>query len=62
MHHVLVGESCYTASEIQKLVQRINDQSPVKVAKLTGSWQYYLDLETEDAAVLGSIKKILEAN
>lgn len=61
MHHVLVGESCYTASEVQKLVQRINDQSPVKVAKLTGSWQYYLDLETEDAAVLSSIKKILEA-
>jgi phosphoribosylformylglycinamidine synthase len=61
MHHVLIGESCYTASEVQKLVQRINDQSPVKVAKLTGSWQYYLDLETEDAAVLGSIKKILEA-
>ncbi|KAJ4160599.1 phosphoribosylformylglycinamidine synthase [Fusarium falciforme] len=61
MYHVLVGESCYTASEVQKLVQRINDQSPVKVAKLTGSWQYYVDLETEDAAVLASIKKILEA-
>jgi phosphoribosylformylglycinamidine synthase len=61
MYHVLVGESCYTASEVQKLVQRINDQSPVKVAKLTGSWQYYVDLETEDPAVLASIKKILEA-
>ena len=61
MHHVLIGESCYTTSEVQKLVQRINDQSPVKVAKLTGSWQYYLDLETEDAAVLSSIQKILEA-
>ncbi|RSM20089.1 hypothetical protein CDV31_001168 [Fusarium ambrosium] len=61
MYHVLVGESCYTASEVQKLVQRINDQSPVKVAKLTGSWQYYVDLETEDPAVLASITKILEA-
>lgn len=61
MHHVLVGESCYTASELQKLVQRINDQSTVKVAKLTGSWQYYVDLEKEDPTVLSNIKKILEA-
>ncbi|KAH6981062.1 CobB/CobQ-like glutamine amidotransferase domain-containing protein [Ilyonectria sp. MPI-CAGE-AT-0026] len=61
MHQVLVGESCFTASELQKLVQRINDQSSVKVAELSGSWQYYVDLETEDPAVLAKVKQILQA-
>ncbi|KAI5467810.1 CobB/CobQ-like glutamine amidotransferase domain-containing protein [Mariannaea sp. PMI_226] len=61
MHQVLVGESCFTASELQKLVQRINDQSPVKVANLSGSWQYYVDLETEDRTVLDKVKQLLGA-
>ncbi|KAH7126236.1 CobB/CobQ-like glutamine amidotransferase domain-containing protein [Dactylonectria estremocensis] len=61
MHQVLVGEPCFTASELQKLVQRINDQSTAKVAQLSGSWQYYVDLETEDPAVLVKVKQILQA-
>ncbi|KAK7418665.1 phosphoribosylformylglycinamidine synthase [Neonectria punicea] len=61
MHQVLVGESCFTASELQKLVQRVNDQGAAKVANLSGSWQYYVDLETEDPAVLSKVKQILQA-
>lgn len=61
MHQVLVGDSCFTASELQKLVQRINDQSASKVANLSGFWQYYVEHETEDAAVLEKVKQLLRA-
>ncbi|KAH6900817.1 CobB/CobQ-like glutamine amidotransferase domain-containing protein [Thelonectria olida] len=61
MHQVLVGESCFTASELQKLVQRINDQGAAKVANLSGYWQYYVEHETEDPSVLDKVKHLLRA-
>ncbi len=45
MHEVLIGESCFTTSEEQKLLQRINEQGSTKVIKLAGQWQYYVDLK-----------------
>lgn len=43
-HEVLVGKSCFTASEAQKLQDRINKQSDAKVKSIQGNWLYYVDL------------------
>lgn len=58
-HEVLVGGSCYTASEAQKLLQRINKQSNVKVQSIRGNWLYYVDLK-QGAAGLDMVQQLLQ--
>ncbi len=58
MHEVLIGESCFTASEQEKLLQRINEQSSAKVTHLTGQWLYYVDLKS--AKDLARVKQLLQ--
>lgn len=43
-HEVLIGNSCFTASEAQKLLDRINKQSGARVQSIHGNWLYYVDL------------------
>ncbi|ROW10818.1 hypothetical protein VPNG_05409 [Cytospora leucostoma] len=43
-HEVLIGNSCFTASEAQKLLDRINKQSDARVQSIHGNWLYYVDL------------------
>lgn len=41
----LAGDSCFTASEAQKLKDLINKVAPIKVANLRGSWVYHAHIE-----------------
>lgn len=58
-HEVLVGGSCYTAAEAQKLLQRINKQSSLKVQSIRGNWLYYVDLK-QGAAGLDKVQQLLQ--
>lgn len=58
-HQVLVGGLCYTASEAQKLLDRINKQSDAKVSSISGHWLYYIDLKREDAS-LDKVQQLLQ--
>lgn len=43
-YKVLTGNSCYTSSEADKLLDRINKQTDAKLQSIRGSWLYYVDL------------------
>lgn len=58
-HQTLVGGSCYTVSEAQKLLDRINKQSDVKVTSIQGNWLYYVDLK-KDQAGLDKVQQLLQ--
>lgn len=57
-YEILTGRSCYTASEAQKLLDRINASSHAKVKEISGQWIYYLDLKASDT--LDKVKQLLE--
>jgi phosphoribosylformylglycinamidine synthase len=56
-YEVLVGGSCYTASEEQKLLNRINEKSHAKVSQIRGQWLYYVHSSSE--GVLDKVKQQL---
>lgn len=58
MYEVLVGESCYTASEQQKLLHRVNEKSPTEITKLSGHWIYYIHLDSG----LDEVKQLLHVS
>ena len=58
-HQVLVGNSCYTSSEAQKLLDRINKQSTARVQSLRGNWLYYVDLKNGQAG-LDKVQQLLQ--
>lgn len=58
-HEVLVGGLCYTPSEANKLLDRINKQSNVKVQSIQGSWLYYVDLNKSQAG-LDKVQQLLQ--
>lgn len=58
-HQTLIGGSCYTASEAQKLLDRINKQGNVQVESIHGSWLYYVDLK-QDQAGLDKVQQLLQ--
>lgn len=60
-HETIVGGSCYTASEAQKLLGRINKQSDVKVKAIQGNWLYYVDLKKGQAG-LDKLQQLLQVN
>lgn len=60
-HQTLVGGSCYTVAEAQKLLDRINKDSDVKVTSIQGSWLYYVDLK-KDQAGLDKVQQLLQIN
>ncbi|KAH8668554.1 CobB/CobQ-like glutamine amidotransferase domain-containing protein [Xylariales sp. PMI_506] len=57
-HEILIGESCFTASEAQKLVERINTKAVAKVARVSGQWVYFAQLETG----LDKVKQLVQAS
>lgn len=56
-YEVLIGGSCYTASEEKKLLNRINAKSYARVRQIRGQWIYYAHLSSE--GVLDKVKKQL---
>lgn len=59
-HEVLVGGSCYTSSEAQKLLDRINkQQGSVQVQSIRGSWIYYVNLKQGHTG-LDKVKQLLQ--
>lgn len=60
-HETLIGGSCYTASEAQKLLGRINKQSNAKVLSIHGNWLYYVDLKQGQAG-LDKVQQLLQVS
>jgi phosphoribosylformylglycinamidine synthase len=56
-YEVLIGESCYTASEAQKLSERINAKGASKIHRIGGRWLYYVQFENG----LDKVKEMVQA-
>lgn len=66
---VLLGDSCYTPSEAQKLLVQINRKTAAaKVQQISGQWLYYVDLEGgksgggRDDHTLERVKQLVKAS
>ncbi|KAI1498464.1 CobB/CobQ-like glutamine amidotransferase domain-containing protein [Biscogniauxia marginata] len=55
-YEILVGESCFTTPEAQKLSNRINEKTAAKVTRISGQWLYYIHLETD----LDKVQELLQ--
>jgi len=55
----LVGESCFTPSEAQKLKTLINKTAPIKVAAISGVWVYYARIDGDAAAAQQQLVQLL---
>ncbi|KAI0019656.1 phosphoribosylformylglycinamidin [Xylariomycetidae sp. FL0641] len=53
------GESCFTASEAQKLKDRVNQTSPVKVSRVLGSWIFYAHLKGGKGGIQQQLEQLL---
>ncbi|KAK4677938.1 phosphoribosylformylglycinamidine synthase [Podospora pseudoanserina] len=58
-HLTLAGDSCFTASEAQKLKDQINKIAPIKVSKLAGSWIYYAHINGDANAAKQTLSQFL---
>ncbi|KAK3368871.1 CobB/CobQ-like glutamine amidotransferase domain-containing protein [Lasiosphaeria ovina] len=58
-HLTLAGESCFTASEAEKLKEQINKDAPVKVATLAGIWTYYAHIQGDAAEAQEKLAQLL---
>ncbi|KAK5989412.1 Phosphoribosylformylglycinamidine synthase [Cladobotryum mycophilum] len=56
----LVGSSCYTASDAQKLRDLINKTSSSKVKDIRGQWVYYIDLNSPAPEILDKVQGLLQ--
>lgn len=57
MFESLLGKSCFTASEQNKLLQSINEKSSTKITELSGQWIYYVHLHKPEG--LAKVKNLL---
>jgi phosphoribosylformylglycinamidine synthase len=55
----LAGDSCFSASEAQKLKDLVNKVAPIKVAKLHGSWLYYAHINGDASAAKLKLAQLL---
>ena len=55
----LKGDSCFTASEAQKLKDLINKVAPIKVASVSGYWEYYAHIEGDVNAARSKLAQLL---
>lgn len=58
-YEVLVGGSCYTAPDAQKLRELINKSSPSKVKDIQGQWIYYVNLQVSSHDTLEQVEELL---
>jgi phosphoribosylformylglycinamidine synthase len=55
----LVGDSCFSASEAQKLKDLINKVAPIKVASVSGSWVYHAHIQGDAGAAQQKLAQLL---
>ncbi|KAK3390602.1 CobB/CobQ-like glutamine amidotransferase domain-containing protein [Podospora didyma] len=55
----LSGDSCFTASEAQKLKDLINKVGPIKVSTVSGTWAYYAHIEGDADAARQKLAQLL---
>jgi phosphoribosylformylglycinamidine synthase len=55
----LAGDSCFSASEAQKLKDLINKVAPIKVASVSGSWVYHAHIEGDAGAAQQKLAQLL---
>lgn len=55
----LPGDSCFTASEAQKLKDQINKTAPIKVSCLEGTWIYYAHIDGDTDAAKQTLTQLL---
>ncbi|KAK0627281.1 CobB/CobQ-like glutamine amidotransferase domain-containing protein [Immersiella caudata] len=55
----LDGDSCFTASEAQKLQDQINKIAPIKVSSLSGIWVYYARIDGDAATARQQLAQLL---
>lgn len=58
-YEVLVGGSCYTGPDAQKLRELINKSSPSKVKDIRGQWIYYVNLQVSSHDTLEQVEELL---
>jgi len=58
-YEVLVGESCFSGPEAQKVLDRINSHGQANVRTIRGRRLYYVDLKAADSR-LDKIKQLLQ--
>jgi phosphoribosylformylglycinamidine synthase len=58
-YQTLIGNSCYTSTEAQKLLERINKQTDAKLQSIQGNWLYYIDLK-KDQVGLDKVQQLLQ--
>lgn len=57
-YQILVGGSCYTSSEEQKLLNHINEKSHGNISRVNGHWLYYVHLSEE--STLDKVEQLLQ--
>ncbi|KAK4227165.1 putative phosphoribosylformylglycinamidine synthase [Podospora fimiseda] len=55
----LSGDSCFTASEAQKLKDQINKIAPIKVSRLEGTWVYYAHINGDTNSAKQTLGQLL---
>ncbi|ORY57276.1 CobB/CobQ-like glutamine amidotransferase domain-containing protein [Pseudomassariella vexata] len=60
-HETLLGSSCYTRSQTQELIERVNKQNTgAKAKQISGQWIYYVDLKTSNKDGLDQVKDLID--
>ncbi|PTB75103.1 phosphoribosylformylglycinamidin [Trichoderma longibrachiatum ATCC 18648] len=58
-YEVLVGGSCFTQADAQKLRDLIDKASPCKVQDIQGQWIYYVNLQVSSHDALEQVEELL---
>ncbi|EGR47081.1 uncharacterized protein TRIREDRAFT_22799 [Trichoderma reesei QM6a] len=58
-YEVLVGGSCFTQADAQKLRELIDKASPCKVQDIQGQWIYYVNLQVSSHDALEQVEELL---
>ncbi len=66
-YEVLLGDSCFTSSEAQKLSAQVSRKSDARVRRISGRWLYYAELEGGSDGrgpgdSLGRVKELVQAS
>ena len=59
-YEVLTGGTCFTPTNVQDLITRINKTSQNKIKNVKGRWIYYLDLTKNTQDVLQNVHQLLQ--